>query len=226
MPDNAPTVTIADAKKPLYAGIDIGGTNIKIGLVDDGARTVGFISIPTDVDNGPDDAVERIGQAVRRLLEESSASRTDLVYIGVATPSADTDAGVISEPGNLPTWWQFPIRDRVSEACGLPVRYANDASAAAFGEYWGGAASGCHSMVMLTLGTGIGGGIIVGDQLIEGANSYGGECGRILICWSLFSNRCRAKCRKSLLRYCPEIARGDRRQAERLGAEKALPSAV
>ena len=109
------------------------------------------------------------------------AARGDVVRIGLATPSADIGTGKLSEPGNLPEWWHFPIRQRVSAACGLPVRYANDANAAAYGEFWAGAGADYHSMVMLTLGTGVGGGIIVGDQLIEGAHSVGGECGHILI---------------------------------------------
>lgn len=181
MPDRASLVSFADAKKPLFIGVDVGGTNIKIGLVDDAGETVGYHSIPTEVDRGAEDATQRIAVGVEHVLEQSGASKGYVARIGLATPTADIHTGHITEPGNLPEWWHFPIRQRVSEACGLPVRYANDANAAAYGEFWSGAASSYHSMVMLTLGTGVGGGIIVGDQLIEGANSYGGECGHILI---------------------------------------------
>jgi glucokinase len=81
----------------------------------------------------------------------------------------------------LPTWWDYPIRERVAKACGLPVRYANDANAAAFGEYWQGAGNESRSMVLLTLGTGIGGGIVLDNYLVEGAHSCGAECGFIII---------------------------------------------
>jgi len=181
MPDRASLVPLDDAQKPLFIGIDVGGTNIKIGMVDDAGRTIGYHSIPTEVDRGAEDATQRIAAGVQHILEQTGASKADVARVGLATPTADIHSGHITEPGNLPKWWNFPIRQRVSEACDLPVRYANDANAAAYGEFWSGAASGLHSMVMLTLGTGVGGGIIVGDQLIEGANSYGGECGHILI---------------------------------------------
>ncbi len=181
MPDRASLVSLADAKKPLFVGIDVGGTNIKLGLVDSAARTVGYHSIPTEVKRGPEDAVVRMAAGFDYLLEQAGATKGDAARIGVATPTADIVTGELSEPGNLPEWWHFPIRQRVSEACGLPVRYANDANAAAYGEFWGGAGANFHSMVMLTLGTGVGGGIIVGDQLIEGAHSYGSECGHIII---------------------------------------------
>ncbi|NOZ41539.1 MAG: ROK family protein [Planctomycetes bacterium] len=181
MPDRTYLASLADAKKPLFVGIDVGGTNIKLGLVDRVGRTVGYHSIPTEVKRGPEDAVVRMAVGFEHLLEQSGAAKGDVVRIGVATPTADIDRGELAEPGNLPEWWHFPIRRRVSEACGLPVRYANDANAAAYGEFWSGAGADFHSMVMLTLGTGVGGGIIVGDQLIEGAHSYGGECGHMII---------------------------------------------
>jgi glucokinase len=93
----------------------------------------------------------------------------------------DIAAGMILRPGNLPGWWDFPIRDRVSHHTGLPVTFANDANAAAYGEFWCGAAAKYHSVVFLTLGTGVGGGIIIGDTLVEGEHSCGSECGHILI---------------------------------------------
>jgi glucokinase len=85
---------------------------------------------------------------------------------------------MLIRPHNLPGWHDFPIRDRVSHHCGLPVTYANDANAAAYGEFWVGRGREFHSMVLLTLGTGVGGGIIIGDLSIDGENSHGGELGR------------------------------------------------
>lgn len=173
---------LADAKFPLFVGIDLGGTNIKLGLVDDCGRTIEYHSVPTNVEQGPDQAVERISSGVTHLLEEARVTKSDVVRIGLATPGPmDLDAGLLLTPGNLPGWWDFPIRERVAAKCGLPVRFANDANAAAYGEYWQGAAADTHSMALLTLGTGIGGGVVIRDLLVEGAHSCGAECGFILI---------------------------------------------
>lgn len=175
-------VPIQDAKQPLYVGVDVGGTNIKIGLVDDAGQTLAYHSMPTEQDKGAEDACGRMAAVVRKLIEQVGAGRGDVVRTGIATPGPmDIAAGMILRPGNLPGWWDFPIRDRFSGKLGMPVAFANDANAAAYGEFWRGAGSQYNSMVLLTLGTGIGGGIIVGDTLIEGAHSCGSECGHILI---------------------------------------------
>jgi glucokinase len=93
----------------------------------------------------------------------------------------DIPAGLLLEPPNLPGWIDFPIRDRLSQECGLPVSFANDAAAAAYGEYWIGSGKSLPSMVMLTLGTGIGCGIIVRGMSIDGEHSHGAEGGHIII---------------------------------------------
>jgi glucokinase len=169
-------------QKPYFLGIDVGGTNIKIGLVDDAGQTLAYHSIRTEQDKGPEDASGRMGHVVKRLIEEAGVAATDVVRAGLATPGPmDIPTGMILRPGNLPGWWDFPIRDRVSHHVGVPVTFANDANAAAYGEYWAGAGKQFESLVLLTLGTGIGGGIIVRDMLIEGEHSCGSECGHILI---------------------------------------------
>jgi len=170
------------AEPPLFVGIDVGGTNTKLGLLDSAGNTLAHHSVATEAERGPEDAVERIAAAFKQLLGDAKVARQDVARIGLATPGPmDLTAGTLLTPGNLPTWWDFPIRDRVSEACGLPVRFANDANAAAYGEYWRGAGQAYHSMVMFTLGTGIGGGIVIGDLLVEGEHGCGGECGHILV---------------------------------------------
>lgn len=175
-------ITLAEAESPLFVGIDVGGTNIKLGLLDNRGRTLAYHSIPTEVDRGVKDAVLRMAAGVDKLLTKAGAQKSDVARIGLATPGPmDIKAGIILRPGNLPTWWNFPIRDSVAEACGLPVRYANDANAAAFGEYWMGAGNNSRNMVLLTLGTGVGGGIVLDNYLVEGAHSCGAECGFIII---------------------------------------------
>jgi len=182
MANSNETIKLDQAQSPLFVGIDVGGTNTKLGLLDSAGSKVAHLSIPTGADQGPETAVERIAESVSQLLKVGGAARNDVARIGLATPGPmDLTTGVLLTPGNLPTWWDFPIRDRVAEACQLPVRFANDANAAAYGEFWRGAGEAYHSMVMFTLGTGIGGGIIIGDLLIEGSHGAGGECGHILI---------------------------------------------
>ncbi len=174
--------TLSQAKKPFFVGIDVGGTNIKFGLVDDNGQTLAYHSIRTEQEKGAEDACTRMAEAVEQLIADAVVERTDIVRAGLATPGPmDIGNGMILRPGNLPDWWDFPIRDRVSDHLGIPVTFANDANAAAYGEFWSGAGKQYHSLVVLTLGTGIGGGIIVGDTLIEGEHSCGSECGHILV---------------------------------------------
>jgi glucokinase len=182
MPAADTSTSEATAQKPCFIGVDVGGTNIKTGLIDFTGRTLAYHSMRTEEKKGAEDACRRIGELFPKLVSEAGVAAGDVVRAGLATPGPmNIPAGMILRPGNLPGWWDFPIRDRVSHHLGLPVTYANDANAAAYGEYWRGAGTNFHSMVLLTLGTGIGGGIIVGDQLIDGAHSCGSECGHILV---------------------------------------------
>lgn len=182
MPNSEEFITKTDAQLPLFFGVDVGGTNIKLGLVDDLGRTLAYRSIPTQAERGADDACQRMAETMDELLVGAGVAKTDVARVGLATPGPiDLETGYIISPGNLPEWWNYPIRGRLAELSGLPVRYANDANAAAFGEFWCGAGKDIHSMVLLTLGTGIGGGIVVGDHLLEGTNGCGGECGHILV---------------------------------------------
>jgi glucokinase len=176
------TAAYSAAKKPFFVGIDVGGTNIKLGLVDDAGHTLAYHSMRTEQEKGAEDASLRIAKTVQQMIREASVDQEDVSCAGIATPGPmDIPSGMILRPGNLPGWWDFPIRDRVSHHLGLPVAFANDANAAAYGEYWRGAGEKYQSIVLLTLGTGIGGGIIIGDTLIEGEHSCGSECGHILI---------------------------------------------
>ena len=202
---SAPEVHLspAEAQKPLFVGIDLGGTNIKLGLVDNRGRRIAYHSVPTNVEQGPERAVQRMASAVQHLLETAGARQVDVVRIGLATPGPmDLNEGVLLTPGNLPGWWDFPIRERVAAACGLPVRYANDANAAAFGEYWQGAGADSHSIALLTLGTGVGGGIVIQDLLVEGAHSCGAECGFLLIDSSPNARRDSLNLSGTLEAYC------------------------
>ena len=182
MPHERQFISVDQARAPFFAGVDLGGTNIKVGVVDDQGRPLSWLSIPTEPDNGPEDATRRMGQAVKKAIAEAGLDQSAVARVGLGSPGTmDIPAGKLIGPVNLKGWDNFPIRDRLSEHCGLPVSFANDAAAAAYGEYWIGSGRDFHSMVLLTLGTGIGGGIIIGDLSIDGENSHGAECGHIII---------------------------------------------
>ncbi len=175
-------ITAAAAKPPFFAGVDLGGTNIKVGLVDDLGRPLSWLSIPTTPRTGPEDAARRMGEAVLSAIKQAGADREQVVRAGLGSPGTmDIPMGKLLEPPNLPGWDNFPIRDRVSYYCGLPVSFANDAGAAAYGEFWVGSGEEFRSMVLLTLGTGVGGGIIVNNFSVDGEHSHGAECGHIII---------------------------------------------
>lgn len=175
-------VSLTEARSPYFVGVDVGGTNIKIGVVDDLGRPLSASSIPSEVENGPEAAVKRTSLAIEKVIAAAGLQRGRISGIGLGTPGTmDVSKGILLEPGNLPGWWHFPIRDALRQASGLNVTYSNDAAAAAFGEFWVGSGRVLHSMVMFTLGTGVGGGIIIGDLMIEGENSAGSELGHLII---------------------------------------------
>ncbi|WP_164100683.1 ROK family protein [Candidatus Laterigemmans baculatus] len=171
------------AQPPFFWGIDVGGTNIKLGLVDDNGQPLAYARISTEENRGPQAAVDRIAEKLKELQSELGSEVSEqIVRIGLGTPgSMDLPSGMLVEPPNLPNWWHFPIRDAVAQATGLPVSFVNDANAAAYGEFWLGAGREHRSMILLTLGTGVGGGIIVDGHLVNGVNSFGSECGHILV---------------------------------------------
>jgi glucokinase len=177
-----PLVPVDRATPPLVWGIDVGGTNIKFGLVDEQGHTLAFDSVRTLEPEGPAAAVARVGAAIERLEQRLGISRSAVARAGLGCPgSMDLAAGMLIEPPNLPRWWNYPIRDAFAKRLGLSVTFLNDANAAAYGEFWLGTGREHSSMILLTLGTGVGGGIIVADELINGVNSFGSECGHILV---------------------------------------------
>jgi glucokinase len=180
-------IDLSSAQEPLFWGVDVGGTGIKFGLVDDLGQTLAFERIPTEESRGPQAAVDRLAVSIREheaaLSKRYGVSISEKVAaVGLGTPGTmDLAAGMLVEPPNLPNWWHFPIRDALSEATGRRVVFINDANAAAYGEFWLGTGKNHESMILLTLGTGVGGGVIVDGELINGVNSFGSECGHILV---------------------------------------------
>lgn len=170
------------SSEALYVGIDVGGTNIKAGIVTDSGKPLTKASLPTFAERGIDYGLEVIKKSTEAALKNAGVSLDQIHAIGLATPGTmDIPGGLLLEPPNLPGWSHVPIRDKVRDLFQKPTVLQNDANAAAYGEFWVGAARGAHSLVFWTLGTGIGCGIIVDHVIIEGENSHGSECGHIVI---------------------------------------------
>ena len=167
---------------PFYLGIDVGGTNIKVGVVDDLGHSLSRVSAKTDAARGYLHGLDLMERLTQEALRAAGLTRNDLRGCGLATPGTmDIPAGRLLEPPNLPGWWDCPIRDLLSERLQLPTTLQNDANAAAYGEFWAGRARDAQSLVFWTLGTGVGCGIILDHLIVEWAHSHAAECGHIIV---------------------------------------------
>ena len=176
----------ATSPQQYIVGVDLGGTNIVTGALSvDGARTYGVRSAPTGVASGADSVVETIAAQIEATIadtmREAGVTRDAFLGIGVGAPGPlDRARGLVIIAPNL-GWTNFPLRDRISERLGLPATLDNDANCATVGEWWQGAARGGRHVVGLTIGTGIGGGLIVDGKLFHGASDVAGEIGHTTI---------------------------------------------
>ena len=183
-------------------GVDLGGTNIAAGLVDSDYKIVLKKSIPTNTQNGSEQIATDIANLCNMLCEEKGITTADIDAIGIASPGiAERSSGCVKYSCNLP-FVNYPICEAVSKATGVAdVIVENDANAAAWGEAVAGAAKGTSNSIMITLGTGVGGGIIIDNKIYSGFNSAGAELGHVVIeyngrpcscgrrgCWEAYSS--------------------------------------
>jgi glucokinase len=167
---------------PLYVGLDVGGSTMKAGVVDDNGRPLSSVSLPTEAHRGQEFGLERMCETIRHAVADAGVGQEQIAAIGVATPGTmDIPAGIILDPPNLKPWRNVPVRQHIHEVFNVPTAFQNDANAAAFGEFWVGAGRDAHSMVLFTLGTGVGGGIVIDDMVLEGEHSHGAELGHMKI---------------------------------------------
>lgn len=163
-------------------GVDLGGTNIKAGLLDESAKVIGNISVPTEVDRGTQAVVDNITEAAERVMREAGVDRGKVVGIGIGSPGPMSHRrGLVINPGNLPCMKNVPLRDIVAKRTGIPTTLENDANAAAWGEFWAGAGRDVSDFVMFTLGTGVGGGVVVNGRLLRGHFENGAELGHMIV---------------------------------------------
>ncbi|MFA5252931.1 MAG: ROK family protein [Phycisphaerae bacterium] len=166
----------------LLIGIDVGGTNIKIGCFDAHLKLLKKTSITTDADSGPQAVVKKMLAAIDKLVKESGFTSSDISAAGIGTPGpADYKAGIITNPTNMPAFKNVPIRQMFADALHCPVDFDNDANVACFGEFTAGAGKGVTDMVFFTLGTGIGAGIVSRGKLLRGSDGNAAELGHTII---------------------------------------------
>jgi glucokinase len=212
-------------------GVDLGGTNIVAGAMTvDGSRHVAMRSIPTNSAVGDEGVADRIVGLVQSVIldtiEQNDAGRGDFIGIGIGAPGPlDRERGIVLVAPNL-GWKDFPLRDRISQRLNLPTTLDNDANCATFGEWWQGAARGGHDVVGLTIGTGIGGGLILGGALYHGASDMAGEIGHTTI--DLNGRHCKCGNYGCLEAYAsaPAIATRAREVMVREEGESCIPAMV
>jgi glucokinase len=177
----------------LVVGVDLGGTSIVVGTVpDDGRAVYGFATEPTPVQAGPDAVVDRMVEMIRGSIDATRrelGAGIEVAGVGVGAPGPlDTARGIVIVAPNL-GWKDMPLRDRIAQATGLEITLENDANCATLGEWWRGAAQGGRFVAGITIGTGIGGGIVLDGKIYHGASDVAAEFGHTTI--DLTGRRCK-----------------------------------
>lgn len=159
-------------------GVDLGGTTVKIACFDEKGTLVNKWEIPTIAENNGSRILPDIAASIDTYRNDKGIA--DCIGIGIGVPGPVSCQGIVNRCVNL-GWGIFNIQSQLEQFTGLPVRVGNDASVAALGECWKGGGQGCSSMVMVTLGTGVGGGIVMDGRLVHGAHGAGGEVGHMTL---------------------------------------------
>ena len=206
-------------------GIDLGGTYVKFGLLDERHRLVEVRQLRTP--QGAEAVIEQMACGARQLIDEHGLAGRDVLGVGIGSPGPlDLDRGIIIAMPNISGMENTPIRDRVAEKLSLPAVLDNDANCAAFGEHLCGGGRDGRDMVLLTLGTGVGSGIIVDGKVLHGAHGVAGEIGHIMV--DPGGEQCGCGQRGCLERYCSAtfIARWATRLIESEGRDGLLAAVL
>ncbi|HVT81002.1 MAG TPA: ROK family protein [Phycisphaerae bacterium] len=190
----------------LYLGIDMGGTNVKAGVVDGSGTLLHHVSVPTGKagkDLAAKPVIARMIEAGRQAIAGANVDRKRVKAVGVLSPGqASLSKGIVYRSANLPLWKNVPLRAEVSAGLGLPAVLENDANAAAYGEWWAGAGrkKKLNNLFMFTLGTGVGGGLVYEGKVVRGANDFATEVGH----WIMIpgGEKCGCGQHGCLERYC------------------------
>ena len=212
-------------------GVDLGGTNIVVGAMSaDGKHHHAMRSIPTSAELGAEGVADRIVGLIEGVIldtiAQTKAQRRDFIGVGIGAPGPlDRDKGIVIVAPNL-GWRNFPLRDRIAERLNLPATLDNDANCAKVGEWWQGAAKGATNVIGMTIGTGIGGGLILDGKLFHGSSDVAGEIGHTTI--DLNGRHCKCGNYGCLEAYAsgPAIATRAREVLVREETASLLPSLV
>ncbi|MFC7393347.1 ROK family glucokinase [Scopulibacillus cellulosilyticus] len=160
-----------------YIGIDLGGTSVKMAFIDDDAQIIDKWDIKTDTTNDGENIVSDISKSIKSKIEEHQKDKDLIKGIGMGAPGfLEMETGFVYQAVNI-GWKNYPLKEELEKSVGLPVIVDNDANIAAIGEMWRGAAEGAKDVLCITLGTGVGGGVIAGGEIIHGVNGMAGEIG-------------------------------------------------
>src|SRR3954468_7631653 len=160
-------------------GVDLGGTNLRVAAVDESGKLMEKISTSTRVSLGRDEVLDEMCRIIQTLATRFS-THGPLAGVGIGVPGIiDMESGMLRESPNLPGWANYPVREEIERRLGPSITLENDANAAAFGEHWLGAGQTVDSLCLLTLGTGVGGGIVLENKIWHGMTGMAGELGHI-----------------------------------------------
>ena len=203
-------------------GVDLGGTTVKIAYFDETGNMLEKWEIPTVTENGGQQILPDIAASIRSFISSKSIAESSILGIGIGVPGPVDGKGVVNKCINL-GWGVFNIAEALSELTGFPVKAGNDANVAALGEYWKGGGKGCENMIFVTLGTGVGGGIVIGGQLLHGSHGSGAEIGHMVL---NPNETLRCNCGKygCVEQYCS--ATGISRMAREFLAANDMPSSL
>lgn len=201
-------------------GVDVGGTTVKLGLFDQEGQVLDKWEIPTNKENGGSLILPDVAKSIQDKMQEKGIEKEAVVGVGIGAPGPVDSEGNVYKAVNL-GWGVFNIPEVLGGYLGLPVKAGNDANVATFGEMWQGGGKGYSNLVAVTLGTGVGGGIIINGEILTGATGAGGEIGHMHI-EDKEEELCGCKNKGCLEQYAS--ATGIARLAKRRLAQDNVPS--
>lgn len=173
-------------------GIDVGGTTVKIGIFNIEGELLNKWEIPTDTSDKGKNILFDISKSIDKTIEDMNIKKDDIIGVGMGVPGPVDSKGILHKAINL-GWGVFNIQEESEKIFNLPVIAGNDASVATLGEMWQGAGKGHKNVIMITIGTGVGGGVVVDEKIVTGAIGGSGEIGHIVVD---FNETCNCSCGK------------------------------
>lgn len=161
-------------------GVDVGGTTVKMGLFERTGKVLDKWEVVTKTENEGAAVLPDIAESIKAKIQEHGLEEADIIGIGVGVPAPVTADGVVNGSANI-GWGYKDVKGELEELTGLPAEVGNDANVAALGEMWKGGGEGENNIVLVTLGTGVGGGVIIGGKIVVGAHGAGGEIGHLCV---------------------------------------------